>query len=118
MSEDLQYHRRECEKREEAKKETERQEAELKELLKWLEDEVKRVVTRESHEDSKPILLSKDNHDGSESMQMHEDKCYEVVAAVSIPRLFKFFYYAIAGFEDKSLSRGGDKSLSSSLTRS
>ena len=91
MYEDLQYHRRECEKREEEKKETERREAELKELLKWLEDEVIRVVMRESHEDSKPILLSKDDHDGSESMQQHEDKCYEVVAPVSIPRLSSSF---------------------------
>ena len=46
---------------------------------------------RESHEDSKPILLSKDDHDGSESMQQHEDKCYEVVAPVSIPRLSSSF---------------------------
>ena len=45
MNEDLQYHRRECEKQEEEKKQAERQEAELKELLEWLEDEVKEVVT-------------------------------------------------------------------------
>ena len=90
-NEDLQHHRRECEKREEEKKEAERQEAELKELLEWLEDEVKRVVMQESHEDSKPIAVSTKDHDESESMKPNEDKCYEVVAPVSLPRLASSF---------------------------
>ena len=46
---------------------------------------------RESHEDSKPIAVSTKDHDESESMKPNEDKCHEVVAPVSLPRLSSSF---------------------------
>ena len=51
------------------------------------EDDVTRVVTRESQEVNKLIVVSTKDQAGSKNMQQYEDKCYEVVAPVSLPRL-------------------------------
>ena len=56
-----------------------------------MEDEVKRVVTRESQEDNKLIAISTEDHAGSESMKQTEHNCYEVVAPLSLPRLSSSF---------------------------
>ena len=67
---------------------------------------------RESHEDSKPILLSKDDHDGSESMQQHEDKCYEVVAPMSILQLLNSFTIQLLDLRRNPFQeKGNDESM-------
>ena len=108
VDEDLQYHKSECEKRAEEKKEIERREVELQEPLEWLEDKVKRVVRRESHEDSKPIAVSTKDHDESESMKPNEDKCYEVVAPVSIPQLLSSLTMPLLALRTNPFQEGGN----------
>ena len=77
-----------------------------------MEDEVKEVVLRESHEDRKPITLSTKDHDGSESTKQNEDKCYDVVAPISIPQLSSSFTIPLLDLRTNPFQEeGNDESI-------
>ena len=52
-----------------------REEKERKELLEWLEDDVKGLVLREALEDRRPIVVSKEDEDSLETMEATKKSC-------------------------------------------
>ena len=65
-------------------------------------------------EESKPIPESKKGQNESENMKTKENNCYEIVAPSSTSQ---FTSSTLAGFEDKSLSKGEHESAQSSYSR-
>ena len=69
-------------------------------------------MTREAHEDSKPTVISKEDHDESENMTQIEDKCYEVVAPMSILQLLNSFTIQLLDLTRNPFQeKGNDESM-------